>query len=194
VYTLSNVPTPEEVTPPAVLPVTIEEAKQHLNLSSSDNAHNAIIAQYIAAARLQFETDCSLALITRDMRLRLPSFCEFRFPVGPLVSIASVEYIDSNGDLQTLDESAYVADTANDAFRMVTWSTPSVADRWDAVAINYTIGKANTQSEVNPLAKSAILLMVGYYFENRDMLVNDGVHRLEAYEKICRLLHRSSYP
>ena len=167
----------------------------HLNLSSSDTAHDTIISQYIAAARLQFERDCNIALITRTMRLKLFEFAEFRFPIGPMTAITSVTYYDSSNASQTLSASHYSADTANDGFRLSTALTlPEVYDRWDAVTINYTIGKHANSTTVDALSKSAMLLLVGHYFENRDMLINSGMASMEAYERICRLLHRSSYP
>lgn len=167
----------------------------HLNLSSSDTAHDTIISQYIAAARLQFERDCNIALITRTMRLKLFEFAEFRFPIGPMTAITSVTYYDSSNASQTLSASHYSADTANDGFRLSTALTlPEVYDRWDAVTINYTIGKHANSTTVDALSKSAMLLLVGHYFENRDMLINSGMASMEAYERICKLLHRSSYP
>ena len=194
-YTLSNVPTPEIVTEPAGEPLTLTEAKLHLNLSSSDTAHDTIINQYIAAARLQFERDCNVALIVRTMRIRMFDFAEFRFPVGPLASISSVTYFDANNVSQTFASSNYQVDTANDGFRILSSvDLPSIYDRYDAVTINYTIGKHANSTTVDALSKSAMLLLVGHYFENRDMLINSGMASMEAYERICRLLHRSSYP
>lgn len=194
-YTLSNVPTPEVVTGPASEPLTLTESKLHLNLSSSDTAHDTIINQYIAAARLQFEKDCNIALITRTMRIRMFEFAEFRFPVGPLVSVSSVTYFDSNNVSQTFASSNYQVDTAGDGFRIFSSvDLPAIYDRYDAVTINYTIGKHANSTTVDALSKSAMLLLVGHYFENRDMLINSGMASMEAYERICRLLHRSSYP
>lgn len=189
-YTLSNLPIPEVVTPPSTLPITTSEAKRHLNLSESDDAHDQVLEQYIAAATQQFETDCNRALITRTMRVRLPEFAEFRFAVGPVVSITSVVYRDRDNATQTLAATEYALDTSRDMFRIVSDALPETFDRWDAVTINYTIGR----STADPLAKSAILLLVAHYFENRDMLIGSSMADMIAYERICRLLHRGGYP
>ncbi len=193
-YTLTTTPVPELVTDPASEPVTLEEAKNHLNLSQSSSDHDDILSQYIAASRQQLETDINFALIQRTMRVKLPEIASVRFPMGPLVAVSSITYYDSDNAEQTLSTSLYSIDTATGSLRLIGDSFPTVYDRWDAVTINYTIGKATTAATVPPLCKSAILLLIGHYFENRDMLLGSSMAAMEAYERICRLLHRSSYP
>lgn len=193
-YTLTSTPIPEEVTGPTLEPVTLIEAKDHLNLSQNDGTHDDILTQYIAASRQQLETDINYALLVRTMRVKLPEIASVRFPMGPLISITSVTYFDANNAQQTLSTSLYSADTATSCMRLIGDTFPSVYDRWDAVTINYTIGKAATAASVPALYKSAILLLIGHYFENRDMLINSGMASMDAYERICRLLHRSTYP
>lgn len=175
-------------------PVTLTEAKAHLNLASDDTAHDTLITQYIAAARLQFESDTNSAFIVRTVRTKLSDFATFQVPRTPLVTVTSVTYYDSNNALQTLASSKYSVDTARGLIRFDEETYPAVYDRWDAVWVVYTIGKAASSANVDALTKSAILLLVGHYFENRDMLMADGMSNMIAYERICRLRHRSSYP
>lgn len=193
-YTLTTTPVPEVVTGPSVEPVTLAEAKNHLNLSPSDEAHDEILAQYIAASRQQLETDINFALIVRTMRVKIPEIASVRLPMGPLATVSSITYFDRDNVSQTLSTSLYSVDTATDSIRLIGDSFPSVYDRWDAVTVNYTIGKAANATQVPPLCKSAVLLLVGHYFENRDMLIGSNMATMDAYERICRLLHRSSYP
>jgi uncharacterized phiE125 gp8 family phage protein len=180
--------------PPATLPLTIVEAKRHLNLADDDATHDDIITQYIGAAVEQFETDTNFALMVRTVRVKLRDFATFYVPKTPLVSVTSVTYYDRSNALQTLASSRYSVDTAAGVVRFEDSNYPGVADRWDAVWIVYTIGKHAASTTVDALSKSAILLLVGHYFENRDMLLSDNVASMVAYERICKLRHRGTYP
>lgn len=187
-------PATEVTTEPTSEPLTVTEAKTHLNLATDDTSHDTLLTQLIAAARLQFEIDTNTALIVRTVRTKLPEFATFQVPRTPLVAVTSVTYYDANNALQTLASSKYSVDTARGLIRFDDDTYPAVYDRWDAVWIVYTIGKAAASTNVDALSKSAMLLLVGHYFENRDMLMADGMSNMVAYERICRLRHRSTYP
>ena len=187
-------PATEVTTEPASEPLTVTEAKTHLNLASDDTSHDTLLAQLIAAARLQFEIDTNSAMIVRTVRTKLAEFATFYVPRTPLVSVTSVTYYDSNNALQTLASSKYSVDTARGMIRFDDDTYPAVYNRWDAVWIVYTIGKASASTNVDALSKSAMLLLVGHYFENRDMLMSDSMSGMVAYERICKLRHRGSYP
>lgn len=169
--------------------MSLVEAKRHLNLAEDDNAHNESIEQYLAAATEQFETDINTAILERTMQVVLPRFDCFSVSKGPLKEVSLVTFRDTDGTTQTLSPSKYSADRFNHVVRFES-NLPSTMQAWNAVTVNYVIGSGN----VKKLHKSAILLMAAYYFENRDMLENDVIYRCEAYERICKLLHRGSYP
>jgi uncharacterized phiE125 gp8 family phage protein len=182
------------VTPPTSEPVTIAEAKMQLHIGASDDAHDTELAAFIAAAREEWERDTSAALINRTIEHRLPRFESIvSFTVLPVVSIESVTYIDSNGDEQTVDDSQYYLDV--DQLRFVNgFSKPAIADRSEAVRIQYVAGYGNDSKFCPELDRMAIKLNLAYRFENRDMMVSDTAFKTTAYESLVHKKMRSSYP
>jgi uncharacterized phiE125 gp8 family phage protein len=108
-------------------------------------------------------------------------------------SITHVKYYDSGDVLQTLSTSVYDLDQSCRAVRLKNLQVwPAVSDRWDAITITYVAGYA--QSYLVPaIAKQAMLLLVGYYFDaNRGD--NDRNNDQRAYEALVTKFMRSNYP
>jgi len=71
------------------------------------------------------------------------------------------------------------------------WPT-AIVDRWDAVEVIYVAGYTSAR-RVPAIAKQAMLLLVGYYFDaNRGD--NDRSNDLQAYERLVSRFMRSTYP
>src|SRR5256885_5138486 len=119
------------VTPPGLEPVTLDEAKLHLNIT--DTSDDAYITGLITVAREYLEKIEDRAYITQTLRMQLDSFpdlpnatLKFFIPTysvesylaraislmsGPLrllrspcISITSITYLDQNGATQTLPQ------------------------------------------------------------------------------------------
>ena len=56
-YHLTSIPTAVEVTGPVAEPVTLSEAKKHLELSLDESQHDSHLAALIQAARQKWEHD-----------------------------------------------------------------------------------------------------------------------------------------
>ena len=184
----------EVVTAPATEPVTIHEAKRHVELATSDSQHDTELNQAIEDARQQWERDTGRYLISRAMKVRVPYFGEYCFGHRHVTAIDSVTYFDLSNVSQTLASSVYELDTADDRFLLAydqDW--PSTLDRWDAVTINYTLGSHADSTTVPAVDKRAILLLVGYYFRGNKG-DDDRAHDQKAYERLVAKNVRSSYP
>lgn len=185
----------ELVTAPSLEPVSTTEAKSQLAIASSDTSHDTQLALLIKASREQFEHDTSWRLIEQTHSLKFRQFEEFQFSERPIQSIDSVSYYDSGNSSQTLATTVYELDTQNEAFRLKPDQTfPATYDRWDAITIQFKVGDYDDAADVEAIAKQAILLLVGHYFENRDMLMSAAMQELVAYENLVRRYQRSSYP
>jgi uncharacterized phiE125 gp8 family phage protein len=184
----------EEVTPPATEPVTIHEAKSQVNLAASDTSHDSELVIAVRGARQQWERDTQEFFISRSMRLTLDGFEEFKFPHRPVTAISSVTYYDLDNAQQTLSSSAYQLDAPHNRIRLAyNQEWPNAIDRWDAVAINYTLGTYSDSTQVPAIAKQAMLLLVGYYFDaNRGDF--DRPNDQKAYERLVHKYMRSTYP
>lgn len=194
-YTLTSILRPIETVGPLAEPITLVEAKEHLSVASDDNAHDATINALIQAARLKWEHDTQDYLISRSMRLVMENFAEFQFPHRPISSINEVLYYDSENVQQTLAASFYQLDQYQNRFMQAySQSWPTTVDRWDAITINYTLGTYFDGTEVPEIAKSAMKLLIGFYFENRDMLAPDNMQSIKPYEHLVHNYMRSSYP
>lgn len=187
---------PEVVTPPTQEPLTVAEAKSHLFIAASDTTHDEKIAMLIQAAREQWEADTDSCVLTQTLRIQLEQFPvddEIELPKRPIQSVTSIQYYDGTETLTTLSTSVYSLDTAEYEIklkRLQLWPTV-VLDRWDAVTVTYVAGY--TSRELVPsIAKQAMLLLVGYYFEQRGDA--DKTTDMRAYESLVLKFMRSSYP
>lgn len=158
------------ITPPALEPVTLEEAKKHLRVDSDDEDDD--IAGWIKTARELLEKEAGVSLLTQTHELQIDAFPadEIWLYRPPLVSVGSIAYLDSNDDPQTLDPATYrvLPGFPGRVARKSGKCWPSVCPRAGAVSIVFTAGYGDDAEAVPSRAKSAIKLLVGSYFENRE--------------------------
>lgn len=167
------------VTGPAAEPVSVSEAKSHLRVDLADD--DTLIGNYITAARQWCEAFTRRALVTQTWDLTFdywPTY-EIRLPLPPLQSVTSISYTDQDGSTSTFSSSNYFVDTTGEPGRIVlksfaTW--PSVVLREAAgVTVRFVAGYGNAAT-VPQAIKSAMLLVVGTLYENReDVVAGQGV-------------------
>lgn len=161
------------VTPPALEPVTLAEAKLHLRVDHDDE--DTLITALIVAAREQAETFCRRRLIETTLRLDLDRFpvngAPIRLPYPPAISVTSIVYLDQDGVSQTLDAAAYrfIADPMGATIEPeFDYSWPITRQVGAAVQVTFKAGFGTTAASVKPAIKQAMLMLVGHYFENRE--------------------------
>ena len=185
---------PEVVTNPTAEPITLSEAKKHLEIGVSDTTHDIQLASIIQAAREQWEHDTDSVTCYATLRVRLATWMDGQsLPRTPIHSITSIQYYDGANTLQTLSPSIYQlhVDQIRIAYLQV---LPGTAARWDAWSINYKAGYSQDGQLVPAIAKNAMLLLIGHYFENRDMLMAEALQTMRPYEALVRRYMRASYP
>jgi len=163
----------ELITAPDVEPVTLDEAKRHLRISSDSD--DLYVSALITAAREMVESFTERALISQSWEIYLDEFptgnptYEVEMPLPPLSAVASVKYYDSDDQLQTLSSDEYHVDTKRKPGRLVAvddW--PDTYDRPNAVTIAFTAGYGASGDTVPTPIKQAILLLIGEMYENRE--------------------------
>lgn len=177
---------------PATEPVTLAEAKLHLEISGSD--YDDKVTSLIQESREQVERDTDSALITQTWLQKFYSFNELRLAKRPIQSITSITYYDSGNDSQTLASSVYSFDSQRRMIHLAydqDW--PDTVGRWDAVTVTFVCGYG-AANDVPEIYKQAMLLLIGNYFENRDMMLGDTMGNQKAYEALIARLMRSNYP
>lgn len=156
------------VTAPTTEPVLLEEARTHLRVTS--NAEDDYISGLIRRARQLLEEEYRLAFITQTWKLYLDEFpAVIRVPRPQLISVTSIEYVDTAGATQTLASAAYQVDTISEPGRIVPaygYAWPSTRDQPNAVIVTHVSGYGAAAAVPEPI-RGAILLRVADLFEHR---------------------------
>lgn len=165
------------ITPPALAPITLQQAKDHLRVGHNDD--DSVIEPLIAAATEEVEGPDSVygrALLTQTWDWTLDCFPRRRssallLPLPPLQSVDQVSYTDSAGDLQTWDAAEYRVDIASRQGRL----TPAFGFDWPqaqaitgAVTIRFTAGWGANPQDLPDNIRWAMLLMIGLWYSNRE--------------------------
>lgn len=178
---------------PATEPLTLEEAKKHLEIADSDDAHDTHVGALVVYAREKFETDTGRITIQRTATEKMRDFpgdgivLHYR----PAASITHIKAYVSDV-LTTVSSGDYSLDTDRRTVFLdddATWPTPD--DRWDAVQITYTVGEATASSQVSEWHKQAMKLLIENAFDDRH---KDSTSLMTAYENLIRPLMRATYP
>ena len=178
------------ITGPTTYPVTLAEAKAHLRVDSS--AEDTLIQAMIASATELAEQIMGRSIMPQTWEITLDEFPEaFEITRVPSASITSLKYYDEAGAQQTMLNTLYTLDTADDAgFAYVVpvyaGSWPSTRDQINAVALRYVAGYADAAS-VPESIKAWIKLMIGAMYESRQL---EGAKQTYSLGFADRLLDR----
>jgi uncharacterized phiE125 gp8 family phage protein len=175
------------VTTPQCEPVTLDEALAHCRISA--DTEDGIVAGYLISARTFAETFTRRPLIQRTyvynvdfMWPRIPvqypspylPVLMYRdrvdLPRDPVISIGSVQYIDSTGAVQVLDPSQYVAYLDEPVPYLeppygVVWPTPRTQPA--CITVRFDAGFGPGPSDVPEEIRQAMLLLIAYAYDNR---------------------------
>lgn len=162
---------------PLVEPVDIDDiAKVDLKVDSTEE--DELITILIQAAREYVEDRTQRSLITQTRVMKLdyfPRSTELTLPFGPVQTVTTIEYYDSNGDLVPLAAGDYWVDVDSKIARVVIKNSwPSTFDQPNAVVITYECGYGLTGDDVPAPLRKAILLLVGHFYENRQNVIVSG--------------------
>ena len=186
-------------TAPAVEPLQLSEVKKHLEIADADTAHDEHLQNLIQQAREQVEHDCQVCLISRTVTEKFNWSGDeeyWQLYYRPVSAVTAITYYDSANTQQTFSASLYSLDTD----RRRVWlnsnaAWPTAYDRWDAISLAYTAGYGANGGAVPQIYKQAMLLLIGYYFEERTMMGNEVITGgFKAYENLLARLKRSNYP
>lgn len=164
-------------------PLSVAELKAHLRVDNADE--DELIASLGVAARDYCEQQTSHILCARNFYLEADEFPSERndivLPIGPVSAIVQVGWrVLGSGDPVQVGTSGthYRAATNLNPARlrlpltMTAWPSTELAT--DAVQIVVTAGYASPAA-VPDMAKHAIRLIVGHWFENREAVVNGTI-------------------
>jgi len=169
------------VTQPVVEPVSVAEAKAHLRVDGDED--NFYIASLLAAARDWVEVYLDRTLILTQWTMKMD-----RFPIGdvelprpPMRPLpVSVTFTSESGAVSVLASNLYRVDAASTPgvirpLREADW--PSYMDDANSITVTWSAGYGEDGRSVPPAIRHAILMLVGFWFENRSSVLVGSISK-----------------
>lgn len=173
----------KRISGPAVEPVTLTEVKQEARLTST--ADDSLLTGLISTAREVAEdmTHRSLALKTYQVYLdHFPPPTEpIRVPAPPLVTLSSIEYLDSTLTWQTWDAAEYFVASVQEP-ALILYKPGSIYPvaqcvPWP-VRVNFTAGfdaaNPNAEPKIPSKFKKGLIRLVIHFYEHPEAISTEN--------------------
>lgn len=181
------------ITNPALYPVTLAEAKDHLVITH--DLDDALIDGLISAATEYAEQYVNRALVQRTLDYSMDYFpaSAFVLPKAPAISITSIDYIDTDGATQTLATSVYGLDagvTPPVVYLKYGQVWPTARSERNAVTVRFIAGYVglgspeDVRAGVPEAIKAAIKLIIGDLYLNRERKMDIQVYNNDTADLI----------
>lgn len=173
------------ITPPSVEPFALDEAKLHCRIDT--DADDALVANWIRAARTKVQKDTGRALLTQTWDLFLDRFYQpgqivsdfgwprywprwIQVPYPPLQSVTSVNQTDTAGVETVWSAANYVVDVASEPGRIAlsdlgAW--PTGTRTFQPGRVRFVAGWTDPELIPDDL-RQAMALWIGWFSEHRD--------------------------
>ena len=173
---MSNLPAP------TYEPVSLEEARLQCKIdafgSPPSHPDDLLLELFISAAREWAEQYTGLALGGRTLEMALTTFPdEIVFPYGPVLGVAYITYLDTDGAEKVVPAADYELDRFSNPTRVVLakdaeWPD-DVGDYNNGIRVFYAVGYSapgeSPQDKPMPRAiKVALLLTTAHLYKNRE--------------------------
>jgi len=169
------------VTPPAVEPVTLSEAKAHLRVDADFTEDDVYVQSLISAARHHVETVCDVSLIRSHWQMKFDLFPARDIPLprppiatGPItlsyVPIgggAHVPYTDFVEDRSSIP--AVIRPDWNDFW-------PNARGAENDIIVTFWAGYGDSPSSVPTPARHAMLMLAGSWYMHRESIVQGSLN------------------
>lgn len=181
----------ERVTEPAVEPVTLTEAKQHLRVDTSDD--DTYIEGLIAAARQWVEEYLDRALVSQQLTMRLDAFpYEFTLPRPPMATSGTLTSTAVTYTLSPTSSSTATLTTttlSTTSYRVDREATPGkirtvYGGTWpshladpNAVTVTWWAGYGSSSTDVPRAIRHAILMIVAQMYEQRLAVLTGSISK-----------------
>lgn len=159
---------------PAVEPISLAEAKDHLRLEHA--LDDDYVVALVKAARQYTEQATNHAIITQTWEATFNGFPyedNITIPFGPLIRVASITYRDVANTIQTLSPTTlYEVDLGSHSKRgrvilrdRTVW--PPTYGRWNDLIVTFVAGFGDAPTDVPEPLRQAMKLLVSQMYENR---------------------------
>lgn len=160
------------LTPPALEPVTLADAKSFLRVAHDDD--DGLIATLIASARSHVERATRRALLSQTWRLirdAWPSDGRIAVAPAPLIAVAAARVRDEAGVAHALDTDvfSFVAGVVPAMLSFAPWSLPAPGVV-NGIEIDVTLGHGAGAADVPAPLTQAVRLLVAHWYAHRGVL------------------------
>ena len=170
-------------TPPNFEPISLSEAKQHLRIMDGVHEDDAYIMALISSARMYFENRVGQTTTLTQWQAKAKGWwtCSCvgtELPYPPLTTptngdpSVAITWKDGDGNVHEVAESDLVVD--EEAYpgtvRYIGASEPPCESN---ATVTWWAG-VNSPAEIPQMWKTAMLLLVGHWYENRQAVVTDS--------------------
>jgi len=164
------------ITPPALEPVALADAKAHLRLDTDDD--DQLVTAAIVAARVHVEALTRRLLIEQGWRVwldRWPGNNAISLRPAPLIAVDSITVYDADGSPTVIDSDDYEVDAASVPGRLVlTGGAPAIARKAvNGIEIDVTAGYGASSVDVPAPLRQAIMMLVAHWYEHRGAVGHD---------------------
>jgi uncharacterized phiE125 gp8 family phage protein len=169
---------------PVIEPVTLAEARLQCQCDPSDTSEDVLITSYIKASRQLCEHMAGRRLITQTWTETLDAWPSadggaIVLPETPVLSVASVTYVDGAGVTRTVAQADYRLDLRADKARLrpafgKTWPTADTRADYGVVSVDYVVGFGSATTDVPEALRAYILVHVAAMFEQRPAVSEVG--------------------
>ena len=169
------------ITPPALEPLTLVEAKAHLRLDTTDE--DDLVTALIVAARHVVERETRRALITQTWRVILDAWPDpntFKIPLAPFISLSAIRTYDALNVATVLSAATYYVDAQPGAARVqFTTQPPNPGRAIAGIELDVVAGYGAAAASVPEPLRLAMRMLVARWFEARgDAAVDAGAQNL----------------
>ena len=170
------------LTPPAIEPFTVDEAKALARTAIGSGEHDALVARLITAARQQVEEDTGRAIglqTWRGSQTHWPRARYLTLPVCPLVSVERFTYRTSAG-VQTLDLPGCSVQPQPHHYGQIALaaggSWPAAVLLYPGLTVDFTCG----YQTIPPPLKEAIGALLTYWYDNPEAAIASTAYKAEV--------------
>lgn len=164
---------------PTATVLDVNEFKRHRKITTTDE--DTYLSQLLPAVEDIVERELNRALCQQTLALTFdfgfPAEQTIQLPRAPLISVDSVQYVDSAGAPQTLSASKYHVRAGDPGVLCLNdgESWPTTDKVLAAVTITYKAGYGTKPSDVPPTIRPLMWLLAAHYHENREIVVTGTI-------------------
>ena len=156
--------------PPASEPLSLDDMKAHLRLTTSDDDNS--VSQLLVAARHALEARAGLAFMTQAWTFRLDRnrvehMGDVLLPISPIKSIDAVRVVMSDGQAVDVSDDQYSVQAGTIGRVKFNTALPVNTQPLSSIEIDFTAGH-DTINLIPAELRHAIRLLAAHFYENRE--------------------------